>query len=165
MRVDPVRVWLLFRGWQSLADAAWIVYPVFFVRTLHMTPLQLILVGTFMELAIFVFEVPTGIVADVYSRRLSIVIGLVVMGAASIGVASAQTPWEAIAAWALWGFGYTFTSGATDAWLADEVGVDNVRPAYLRGAQVARVAALVGIGGGGGPPRPPPPPARPVAGA
>ena len=142
-----VRVWLLLRGWQSLADAAWIVYPVFFVRTLHMTPLQLILVGTFMELAIFVFEVPTGIVADVYSRRLSIVVGMVVMGTASVGVALSEAPWEAIAAWALWGFGYTFTSGATDAWLADEVGVENVRPAYLRGAQVARVAALVGIGG------------------
>jgi DHA3 family tetracycline resistance protein-like MFS transporter len=146
-RLDPVRVWLLLRGWLSLTDAAWVVYPVFFVRTLHMTPLQLILVGTFMELAIFVFEVPTGIVADVYSRRLSIVIGLAVMGGASVGVALSQAPWQAIAAWAVWGFGYTFTSGATDAWLADEVGVENVRPAYLRGAQVGRAAALLGIGG------------------
>ena len=28
-----------------------------------------------MELTIFVFEIPTGVVADVYSRRLSVVIG------------------------------------------------------------------------------------------
>ena len=47
---------------------------------LEMSPLELVLVGTVMELSIFVFEVPTGIVADTTSRRLSIVIGNVVMG-------------------------------------------------------------------------------------
>jgi hypothetical protein len=50
-------------------------------------------------------------------------------------------------AWSVWGLGYTFTSGATDAWLADEIGVDNVRPVYLRSAQVGRACALVAIGG------------------
>src|SRR5207253_3174245 len=42
--------------------------------------------------------------------------------------------------------GYTFTSGAQDAWLADEIGVDNVRPVYLRSAQLGRAVALLGIG-------------------
>jgi len=50
-------------------------------------------------------------------------------------------------AWSLWGLGYTFTSGATDAWLADEIGVDNVRPVYLRSAQLGRACALAAIGG------------------
>ncbi|MCK7537752.1 MAG: hypothetical protein MZV63_45775 [Marinilabiliales bacterium] len=45
-----------------------------------LTPVQLILVGTTLEISAFVFEVPTGIVADVYSRRLSIVIGYILMG-------------------------------------------------------------------------------------
>ena len=71
-RLDPARVWLLLRGWQSFADAAWIVYPVFFVRTLHMTPLQLILVGTFMELAIFVFEEDRLVCERVYFDLLTI---------------------------------------------------------------------------------------------
>ena len=39
-------------------------------------PLQLVLVGTTLELACFLFEIPTGIVADLYSRRLSVVIGV-----------------------------------------------------------------------------------------
>ena len=77
-----------------------------------MSPLQLVLVGTAMELAVFVFEVPTGIVADMRSRRLSVVIGQVVMGLAIILVGAATGAWIVIAAWALWGFGYTFTSGA-----------------------------------------------------
>ena len=45
-----------------------------------LTPVQLILVGTALEVSAFVFEVPTGIVADVYSRKLSIIIGYILMG-------------------------------------------------------------------------------------
>src|SRR5512141_1543541 len=41
---------------------------------------QLVLVGTTLEVVILLFEVPTGIVADAYSRRLSIVIGYFLMG-------------------------------------------------------------------------------------
>src|SRR5439155_15298966 len=111
-----------------------------------MSPLQLVLVGTFMELTIFVCEVPTGIVADVVSRRLSTIVGYLVMGAAIVFCALVAQPWAVMAAWSLWGFGYTFTSGAEDAWLADEIGVENVQPVYLRSAQVARVTALLAIG-------------------
>ena len=37
-------------------------------------PTQLVLVGTVMEAAVFLFQVPTGIVADLYGRKLSVVI-------------------------------------------------------------------------------------------
>ena len=124
----------------------WTLAPVYFVQTVGMSPLQLVLVGTFMELTIFVCEVPTGIVADVVSRRLSGIVGYLVMGAAIVFCALVAQPWAVMAAWSLWGFGYTFTSGAEDAWLADEIGVENVQPVYLRSAQVARVTALVAIG-------------------
>src|SRR5205823_1468901 len=112
-----------------------------------LSPLQLVLVGTFMELTIFVCEVPTGIVADVYSRRLSTVIGYLVMGGSIIFCGLVAQPWAVMTAWSLWGLGYTFTSGATDAWLADEIGVEHVQPVYLRSAQVGRAVALAGIAG------------------
>ena len=148
MRADPVRVWYFRTAGSALGDTlVWTLAPVYFVQTVGMSPLQLVLVGTFMELTIFVCEVPTGIVADLYSRKLSTVIGYLVMGAAIVFCALVAQPWAVMAAWSLWGFGYTFTSGATDAWLADEIGVENVRPVYLRAAQVARVTALVAIGG------------------
>ena len=51
-----------------------------------------------------------------------------------------------LVAYAVWGFGYTFTSGAMDAWLADEVGEAKLSHVYLRGAQISRVAGLAGIG-------------------
>ncbi|MDX6486237.1 MAG: hypothetical protein QOF43_1390 [Gaiellaceae bacterium] len=147
-RADPVRVWYLLTAGSAAGDTlVWVLAPVYFVKTVGMSPLQLVLVGTFMELTIFVCEVPTGVLADVVSRRLSIVIGYVVMGAAIIFCAAVAEPWAVMSAWALWGFGYTFTSGATDAWLADEIGVEHVQPVYLRSAQIGRVFALAAIGG------------------
>ena len=140
MGADPVRVWYLRTAGSAVGDTlVWTLAPVYFVTVVGMSPLQLVLVGTFMELTIFVCEVPTGIVADVVSRKLSIVIGYLVMGAAIVFCGVVAQPWAVMAAWSVWGFGYTFTSGATDAWLADEIGVENVRPVYLRAAQVARL--------------------------
>ena len=40
----------------------------YYVRTIGMSPLQLVMVGTAVELTCFLFEVTTGIVADVYSQ-------------------------------------------------------------------------------------------------
>jgi MFS transporter, DHA3 family, tetracycline resistance protein len=148
MSVDAVRVWYLRTAGSALGDTlVWTLAPVYFVTVVGMSPLQLVLVGTFMELTIFVCEVPTGIVADLVSRKLSIVIGYVVMGAAIVFCGIVAEPWAVMVAWSVWGFGYTFTSGATDAWLADEIGVENVRTVYLRGAQVGRICALAAIGG------------------
>jgi DHA3 family tetracycline resistance protein-like MFS transporter len=50
-----------------------------------------------------------------------------------------------IAAVAISGVGETFLSGATDAWLADEVGEQQVGRVYLRAAQLKRVAGILGI--------------------
>jgi MFS transporter, DHA3 family, tetracycline resistance protein len=145
---DPVRVWYLRTAGSALGDTlVWTLAPVYFVRSVGMSPLQLVLVGTFMELTIFLCEIPTGIVADLVSRRLSIVIGYIVMGGSIVFCALVAEPWAVIAAWSAWGLGYTFTSGAADAWLADEIGVENVRPVYLRAAQIGRVTALAAIAG------------------
>ncbi len=150
-RADPIRVWYLLQSGSALGDTlVWVLAPVYFVKTVGMSPLQLVLVGTFMELTVFFFEVPTGIVADVYSRRLSTIVGFVIMGLAIVFVGSIAEAWAVMLGWAIWGFGYTFTSGATDAWLADEIGVDNIRPAYLRSAQLARVVSLFGIAASAG---------------
>ncbi len=64
------------------------VEGVYKVTTVGLNPLQLVLLGTSLEVAVFLFEVPTGVVADLYSRRLSVIIGLGVMGAASVLIGS-----------------------------------------------------------------------------
>jgi DHA3 family tetracycline resistance protein-like MFS transporter len=123
----------------------WVVMAVYLVRELHFSPLQLVLMGTAMEAAVFLGEVPTGVVADTYSRRLSLIIGYVGMGVAWAAVGLVSAPWLVIALWAVWGLSYTFTSGAEQAWITDEVGVENVGRVFLRGARYGQVGSVLGL--------------------
>jgi DHA3 family tetracycline resistance protein-like MFS transporter len=111
-----------------------------------LTPVQLILVGTALEISAFLFEVPTGIVADVYSRRLSIILGYVLMGAGFLveGFFPAFLP--ILLAQVIWGLGYTFTSGATQAWITDEIGEEEANKLFMRGTQMGLFASLLGMG-------------------
>lgn len=123
----------------------WVVMAVYLVRDLHLSPLQLVLMGTAMEGAVFLFEVPTGIVADTYSRRLSLVIGYLGTGAAWVAVGLVSAPWLIIGIWAFWGFAYTFTSGAEQAWITDEVGLENVGTIFLRAARYGQAGSVIGL--------------------
>jgi MFS transporter, DHA3 family, tetracycline resistance protein len=129
-----------------LSMPTWVVISIYLVRDLDLSPLELVLMGTAMEAAVFAFEVPTGVIADTYGRKLSLVIGFVGMGTAWLLVGVVSEPSAIIALWALWGVAYTFTSGAYEAWITDEVGVERIPPVFLRGARLAYVGALLGLG-------------------
>ena len=92
----------------ALSMPAFVVTAVYFVRVVHMSPLQLVLIGTVMEATVFVFEIPTGAFADTYGRRLSLVVSFIVQGLAVILVGAVASFWVIAVAWAIWGFGYTF---------------------------------------------------------
>ena len=128
-----------------LAMPTWVVMAVFLVQELQLSPLELILMGTAMEAAVFLFEVPTGVLADTYSRRLSLIIGYLGMGAAWMLVGVVSAPWAIIVLWALWGISYTFTSGAYEAWITDEVGVEKVGRIFLQGERVHYAGAVLGL--------------------
>ena len=139
--------WLVYAGaWAFVGALSWTTAAVYLVREAGLSPLQLVLAGTALEVAYFVSEVPTGVLADLYSRRLSLVVSAVVCGLGMAAVGLANGAVTVLAGMALWGFGWTFRSGAEDAWLADEVGAEWLGSAYQRGAQVERVAGLAGIG-------------------
>ncbi len=121
------------------------VSAVYGVEKAHLNALQLVLVGTTLEATALVFQVPTGAVADAVSRRLSVLIGLVLTGLGFI-------LWGAIArfetillAQVVWGLGYTFFDGAEQAWIADEVDDALAGHAFIRGAQAGQLGAVVGI--------------------
>ncbi len=95
---------------------------LYYATVVKLSPLELVLVGTALELSIFLFEVPTGVVADVVSRRLSLLIGFALIGLGFLLEGLIPVFWAVISAQMLWGIGYTFTSGATQAWLSDEIG-------------------------------------------
>ena len=144
-KLDAYRVYLLMEGTAGFFFSAIVTANMIYqVTVVGLNPLQLVLVGTVLEATAFIFEVPTGVVADVYSRRLSIIIGYILVGAGFM-LEGLVPRFEAILlAQVLWGLGYTFTSGASEAWIADEIGEQNSGRAYLRAAQVAQLAAVGG---------------------
>jgi MFS transporter, DHA3 family, tetracycline resistance protein len=125
-----------------------VLSSVYRIVQADLNPLELVLVGSALEAAVLVFEVPTGIVADLVSRRLSVVVGLAMVGAgfALEGLFPSFAP--ILAAQVLWGIGFTFTSGADVAWIADEVGEETATLLYVRGAQFDQGGSFVGGGAG-----------------
>lgn len=120
-------------------------HVIYRVQVVGMDALQLVLAGTALEVAVFLFEVPTGVVADIYSRRLSVLIGFLVSGVAFTIEGLAPLFGFVVLSQALWGFGATFISGAFSAWIADEVGALRVGPLFLRGRQLTLLGSLAGI--------------------
>ena len=149
MKFKPYRVFLILEGAGSLLfSMIFAASSIYQVTKAGLTPLQLVLVGTTLEASVFLFEVPTGIVADIYSRRLSIIIGYFLIGLGFILEGSIPLFIPILLAQLLWGVGYTFTSGATQAWITDEIGETAANQAFLRSNQVSQVTALIGIGAG-----------------
>lgn len=133
---------LLSVGSSAFFTLTFTVNMVFMIQTVALSPLQLVLAGTILEFTIFICEVPTGIIADIYSRRLSIVIGYCLTGFAFLLQAFIPTFVGVILFNVLWGIGYTFTSGATEAWITDEVGETQVGALFLR---ASRLSSLISI--------------------
>ena len=121
------------------------VYSIFVVLTLGFTPFQLVLLGTILEGTYLLCEVPTGVVADTVSRRLSVVIGLVGSGVSFLVLGLSHSFLVVALTQVMWGFFASFQSGADVAWLTDELGEETARPHYLRGSQIGNAAALAGI--------------------
>lgn len=148
---EPVRTYYVLSGFSSFCYVlTFTLSLVYFVKDVGLNPLEMVLVGTVLEATVFLAEVPTGVVADLVSRRLSVIIGLLLIGPAFLLQASVQTFAAVLAAQVVWGIGYTFTSGALQAWITDEIGADRVAAVFTREQQLhltARVLATVTAGG------------------
>ncbi|MDG2262429.1 MAG: MFS transporter [Actinomycetota bacterium] len=125
-----------------------VAVTVAWVTEADLGPVRLILLGSVLEGSVVLGEVPTGVVADTISRKWSIVISYLMVG---IGVMMNVSDTFAVllVAQAVWGIGHTFQSGATTAWVTDELGrdVDDLILAKARWQQVGLIFGIVaGIG-------------------
>jgi len=128
-----------------LYNLAFTAMSLYEIRVADLSPLQLVLVGTTLELSVLLFEVPTGVVADVYSRRLSILIGFGLIGLGFLLEGLLPFFPTILLAQVIWGLGYTFTSGATQAWLSDEIGEERANRAFLRANKFSLAGSLAGM--------------------
>lgn len=106
---------------------------------------ELILLGTALEVSVFLFEVPTGVIADLKSRKLSVVIGLLIIGSGFVLEALTKQFIVIFIAQIVWGLGYTFISGALDSWISDEEQNIGIEKIYITGAQVDKMFSVLGI--------------------
>lgn len=144
----PLAIYLTLEGALALLMALYgTVTTVYRVQAAGLNPLQLTLVGTALEGSIFVLQIPTGALADVFSRRASVTLGVALTGAGFLLEGLVPRFGPILLAQVLWGAGYTFISGAEEAWISDEVGVERANRAFLRAQQAGLLAGLVGVAG------------------
>jgi MFS family permease len=113
--------------------------------------------NAFFTAGMVLFEVPTGIIADAWGRRASYLLGTVTLAATTalyVWLWYVDGPfWAWAVSSALIGLGFTFFSGATEAWLVDALhatGYDGSLDSVFARAQVFTGAGmLLGAGGGG----------------
>src|SRR5512134_689617 len=109
------------------------------------------------SLGTVVFELPTGVVADTLGRRVSFLWSVSVLAASTLVYVSLAEVDAGVVAFAgasvLMALGFTFYSGAMEAWLVDALNATGytglLDRVFARGQQVTGAAMLVGTIGGG----------------
>jgi MFS family permease len=147
---------LLLFGNTLAASLIWGINTIFLLDA-GLSNLEAFTANAFFTVGMMLFEVPTGIVADTAGRRLSYLLGTVTL---SISTLLYVLMWQIEApfwAWALvsifLGLGFTFFSGAVEAWLVDALSATGftgqVESVFARGQIVSGVAMLGGSVAGG----------------
>ncbi|MEW6016077.1 MAG: MFS transporter [Candidatus Zixiibacteriota bacterium] len=120
-----IRVFYFLEAALSLAGGLILPVYVIYFRLYDVTLFQVALLAAVFEATIIIFELPTGIFADRFGRKLSTAIGfflLTISGAVFLG-------WKSfygfLAAEILFGVGETFISGALEALAVDSTGEGN----------------------------------------
>ncbi len=127
-------------------------YPLFLLsRGLNILQCHLVLATFF--IGMFVFEVPTGAIADLLGRRISFVLSCLLRGAAFVLYAFADGFADCLIAETIDALGQTLASGALDAWAVDglrhEGNTASADRFFARSQMIARSMMIIaGIGGG-----------------
>jgi MFS family permease len=152
-----VRVYLLLLLLHTLAASfIWGINTLFLLDA-GLSNAQAFAANAFFTAGLVLFEVPTGVLADTRGRRFSYLVGTVTLTIATVFY---LVMWRASAAFWAWalaslflGLGFTFFSGAVEAWLVDALkatgftgSLDGV---FAKGEIVEGCAMLTGSIAGG----------------
>lgn len=152
-----IRTYLVLAGLYTLATSIiWGVNTLFLLEA-GLTIFQVFLANAVFTASMAVFEIPTGVLADTLGRRVSFLLSLATLCVGTLGYVGAAYLGGGILLFglmsAILGLGYTFYSGAMEAWLVDALKdtgyggkLDSV---FARGSIVSGVSMLVGTVGGG----------------
>jgi DHA3 family tetracycline resistance protein-like MFS transporter len=132
-----------------------VIIPVFvlYFRHRHLNLFEIAALAVIFEGSIVLFELPTGLVADLYGRKLSVVLSFFAIGVAGVIFRLSTIFWALALAEIVQGLGETLKSGAFEAWVVDslkEEGPDQeIRGVFARGVRFERAGYLLGLVAGG----------------
>lgn len=152
-----VRVYLVLSAVFTLsASVIWGVNTLFLLDA-GLDIFEVFVANAAFTVGMVVFEIPTGVVADTSGRRRSFLISTVILIIATLGyvlaaAVGAGLVWFVAASLAL-GLGFSFYSGAVEAWLVDALHATaydgELDQVFAKGAMASGAAMLVGSIGGG----------------
>jgi MFS family permease len=146
----------LLLGNTLAASLIWGINTIFLLDA-GLSNLEAFAANAFFTAGMVLFEVPTGIVADTIGRRMSYLLGTVTLAASTLFYVllwQVEAPfWQWAVASILIGLGFTFFSGAVEAWLVDALTATGftgeLEAVFGRGQVVTGVAMLTGSIAGG----------------
>ncbi len=147
---------LLMLGNTLAASFIWGINTIFLLDA-GLSNLEAFAANAFFTAGMVLFEVPTGVVADTIGRRVSYLLGTVTLAGSTLFYVllwQIEAPfWAWAIASVLLGLGFTFFSGAVEAWLVDALTATGFTGAmeevFGRGQIVSGVAMLTGSVAGG----------------
>jgi len=143
--VSPYRLYLALEcGMSFLLGITFATIMVYWVTSGRLNPLQLLLLGTALELTYFLLQLPTGVLADLVSRRLCVLAGLFIVGIALIMQSLSPAFANLLAAQLVLGVGAALNNGAEEAWIAGELADDQMTGVYLRATQLGLIGTIAG---------------------
>jgi MFS family permease len=146
----------LLLGNTLAASLIWGINTIFLLDA-GLNNLEAFAANAFFTAGMVVFEVPTGIVADMWGRRTSFLLGTVTLAVTTalyVLLWEIEAPfWEWALVSLLLGLGFTFFSGATEAWLVDALDATGfegpLESVLARGQVITGIGMLTGSIGGG----------------
>lgn len=103
----------------------------------------------FLSIATFMFEIPTGAIADIFGRKRSVVLGCFLIGIGIFLIPFATNIFFLNALFLFWGIAFTLPSGAEDAWVVDslkEKGKENLIQKYYTKKNIIAAVCFMGAG-------------------
>jgi MFS family permease len=147
--MDKIRVYSIVRFLTSFALGTILPVYVLYFRHYHINLFQIALLAAIFEASILVFEMPTGLVADTYGRKISVILSALFSLISGIFFIFFPFLFGFIIAEILNGLGETFRSGALEAWLVDSLRHENreekVKHAFAQGTKYRVIGNLLGL--------------------
>ena len=147
---------VLLLGTTLAASLIWGINTIFLLDA-GLSNLEAFSANAFFTAGMVIFEIPTGIVADTTGRRRSFLLGTIAL---SVSTLLYVMLWQIQAPFVWWaivsvfiGLGFTFFSGAVEAWLVDALTAadfkGDLETVFGRGQVVGGAAMLIGSVAGG----------------